>query len=74
VWPRLYAARNLLDRGQLENGVHLAEEALALSPNDRQSAFACFLLADLYSRLGDPRRSAEFAEKGKTFAARAPAA
>ena len=74
VWPRLYGSRNLLDRGELANGVHLAEEALALSPNDRQSAFACFLLADLYSRLGDARRSEEFARKAKGFATRAGSA
>jgi tetratricopeptide (TPR) repeat protein len=46
----------------------------ALSPNDRQSAFACFLLADLYSRLGDARRSEEFARKAKGFATRAGSA
>jgi arylsulfatase A-like enzyme/Tfp pilus assembly protein PilF len=74
VWPRLYGSRNLLDRGDLANGVRLAEEALSLSPNDRQSAFACFLLADLYSRLGDTRRSEDFARKAKGFASRAGAA
>lgn len=67
-WPLLYGSRNLLDRGQqLEDGVRLAQDALALASNDRQAAFACFLLADLYSRLGDPRRATEFAEKARTF-------
>ena len=71
AWPRLYGSRNRLDAGRLEDGVRLAEEALTLSPNDRQSAFACFLLADLYSRMGDSTRSAEFAEKARAFAGRA---
>ena len=73
VWPLLYSSRNRLDAGRLEDGVRLAEEALTLGPSDRQSAFGCFLLADLYSRMGDTRRSAEFAEKARAFAARAGA-
>jgi tetratricopeptide (TPR) repeat protein len=71
VWPLLYGSRNRLDSGRLEEGVRLAEEALTLSPNDRQSAFACFLLADLYSRMGDTGRSAEFAARARVFAGRA---
>jgi hypothetical protein len=66
--PRLYRSRNLLDRGaDLVGAVRLAEEGLERADNDRQAAFACFLLADLYSRLGDPSRSSEFAEKGKAL-------
>ncbi|HEX4439073.1 MAG TPA: tetratricopeptide repeat protein, partial [Thermoanaerobaculia bacterium] len=71
VWPTVYGARNRLDSGQFEDGVRLAQDALKLSPSDRQSAFACFLLADLYNRLGDARRSAEFASKAQAFAGRA---
>jgi len=73
IWPLAYGSRNRLDSGRFDDGVRLAEDALNMSPNDRQSAFACFLLADLYSRKGDARRSAEFAERAKVFAGRAGA-
>ena len=66
-WPLLYGSRNLLDRQQLEDGIRLAEDALAVASTDRQTVFACFLLADLYSRIGDPRRAAEFAERARAL-------
>ncbi|HTO75822.1 MAG TPA: sulfatase-like hydrolase/transferase [Thermoanaerobaculia bacterium] len=72
--PKLYAARNLLDRGQdFESAVRLAESGLELARNDREAAFGCFLLADLYNRLGDSARSEEFARRGQTLARSAPA-
>ena len=67
--PRLYRARGMLERSERpEDAVRLAESALELSADDRQKAFACFLLADLYSRLGETGRSADFAARGKAFA------
>jgi len=72
--PKLYGARNLLDRGRdLESAVRLAESGLELAGSDRESAFGCFLLADLYNRLGDSARSDEFARRGKALARSAEA-
>ena len=72
--PRLYAARNLLDRGQdFESAVRLAESGLELARNDREAAFGCLLLADLYNRLGDSARSEEFARRGQALARSAAA-
>jgi arylsulfatase A-like enzyme/uncharacterized protein HemY len=67
--PRLYRSRNLLDRAEdLQDAVELAESGLELASTDRQKAFACLLLADLFDRLGDPGRSHQFAERGKALA------
>jgi arylsulfatase A-like enzyme/Tfp pilus assembly protein PilF len=67
--PRLYQSRNLLDRAEdLQDAVELAESGLELASTDRQKAFACLLLADLFDRLGDPGRSHQFAERGKALA------
>ena len=67
--PRLYGARNLLDRGKdYEAAVRLAEAGLGLAGNDREAAFGNLLLADLYNRLGDRARSEEFARRGQALA------
>ena len=69
AYPKLYRARGMLARGErLQEAVSLAQSALDEALDDRQKAFACFLLADLYSRAGDGPRSAAFAAKGKEFA------
>ena len=67
--PLLYGARNLLDRGRdFQDAIRLAESGLELANDDRESAFGCFLLADLYNRLGDAARSEEFARRGQALA------
>jgi tetratricopeptide (TPR) repeat protein len=72
--PKLYGARNLLDRGQdFESAVGLAQSGLELARNGREAAFGCLLLADLYNRLGDTARSEEFARRGQALARSASA-
>ncbi len=69
TYPCLYRSRNLLDRREdLPGAVRLAEQGLERASDDRQAAFALFLLADLYDRLGDPERSSDFARRGKALA------
>jgi hypothetical protein len=66
AYPRLYLARGLLMRGErLDEALPLALSALGDAVNDRQKAFACFLLADLYNRIGNAASSEEFAARGK---------
>jgi arylsulfatase A-like enzyme/lipopolysaccharide biosynthesis regulator YciM len=73
TYPCLYRARNLLDRSEdLPGAVRLAEQGLERASDDRQAAFAFFLLADLYDRLGEPARSSEFARRGKALASGSP--
>jgi Tfp pilus assembly protein PilF len=66
----LYLSRNYLDRGQdLPTAAQLAHKAIELEPSPADRAFAFFLLADIYNRLGDPARSGEYAAKGRLAAA-----
>jgi arylsulfatase A-like enzyme/predicted Zn-dependent protease len=66
----LYLSKNYLDRRRnLETAAELARAALELEPAPPDRAFAFFLLADIYNRLGDPARSGEYAEKGRLAAA-----
>ena len=62
----LYLARNLLDRGiELSEGIRLAERALEMRPDPAEAALACYVLADLYSRTGEPSLSRDFAARGR---------
>ncbi len=64
--PYLYVARNLLaGGGDLDRAVLAARFGLERATSRREEAFAYFLLADLYSRLGDPNQSREFARRGR---------
>ena len=65
--PYLYTALNLLASGRnLDRAVQAAEFGLARASTPREEAFAYFLLADLYSRLGDGSKSREFAQRGRS--------
>ncbi len=73
VPPYLSLARLYLDGGSRFNeGIDLATKALSLQPQGDDLALGCFLLADLYNRVGDGRRSLEYARKGEQ-ASRRPA-
>jgi arylsulfatase A-like enzyme/Flp pilus assembly protein TadD len=70
--PYLYTALSLLASGRnLDRAVQAAELGLARASIPREQAFAYFLLADLYSRLGDGAKSREYARLGRS--ARPPA-
>ncbi len=64
--PALYLARNLLDRGiELSEGIRLAKLSLEMRPDPAEAALACYVLADLYSRTGEPSLSRDFAARGR---------
>ncbi len=66
-----YLARINLNRGEkFEESVDLVLKGLALEPAKSELPLGYFLLADLYNRLGDAVRSAEFARKGEEATAR----
>jgi tetratricopeptide (TPR) repeat protein len=61
-----YLARLYLNRGlDLQEAVRLTQRGLELGPDPKEVPLGYFLLADLYSRLGDKARSAEYARKGQ---------
>ena len=66
--PYLYTALNLLASGRhLDRAVQAAEFGLARATTPREEAFAYFLLADLYNRLGDAPKSREFASRARSI-------
>jgi tetratricopeptide (TPR) repeat protein len=61
-----YLARLYLNRGRdFEEAVRLTNRGLELRPDPKELPLGYFLLADLYSRLGDQARSSEYARKGQ---------
>lgn len=64
-----YLARIFLNRGEnYEEAVRLVKKGIELRPEPRELPLGYFLLADLYSRLGQPSLSAEYARKGQELA------
>ena len=64
--PYLYLARLQLNRGQDYRGaVELVKKAIGLRPDRSNLALAYFLLADLYSRLGEQADSNRYARLGQ---------
>ncbi|MBM3284516.1 MAG: tetratricopeptide repeat protein [Candidatus Aminicenantes bacterium] len=64
-----YLARICLNRGEnYEEAVRLARKGIDLRPEPKELPLGYFLLADLYSRLGEPALSAEYARKGRELA------
>jgi len=69
-----YLARIHLRRGvNYEEAVALVEKGIELRPAPSDLPLGYFLLADLYNRLGDEARSAEYARKGQAAAEAAKA-
>lgn len=64
-----YLARIYLNRGErFDEAVSLVEKGIELKPDKKDLPLGYFLLADLYSRLGYPGKSLEYAQKGKKLA------
>ena len=64
-----YLARILMNRGErYDEAVSLVEKGIELKPADKDLPLGYFLLADLYSRLGQNAKSEEYASKGKALA------
>ncbi len=64
-----YLARLYLNRNTAyEEAIRLAERGIELRPDPKNLPLGYFLLADLYSRLGDRERSSEYARKGQELA------
>ena len=64
-----YLARMFLNRGErYAEAVSLAKKGLDLGPDPGEAPLGYFLLADLYNRLGDASKSADFARKGQAAA------
>jgi arylsulfatase A-like enzyme/Tfp pilus assembly protein PilF len=66
-----YLARIDLNRNQnLEEAVILVKKGIELKPEKEELPLGFFLLADLYSRLGQESLSQEYAAKGRDLAAK----
>ena len=66
-----YLAKNLMDRGErLPEALRLAREGLERGPSGTDLSLGHLLLADLYSRLGEPGLSLRHAQKGRASASR----
>ena len=64
-----YLARIYLNRGeQYSEAIDLVEKGIELNPGEEELPLGYFLLADLYSRLGDGAKSLEYARKGRELA------
>ena len=64
-----YLARIYLNSGRdLEEAIRLTNRGIELRPETKDLPLGYFLLADLYSRLGDTPRSSEYARKGQELA------
>jgi arylsulfatase A-like enzyme/Tfp pilus assembly protein PilF len=64
-----YLARILLNRGEnLQEAIALSKKGLELGPDPGEAPLGYFLLADLYNRMGDRVKSAEYARKGQAAA------
>lgn len=64
-----YLARIYLNRGEkYPEAIELVEKAIELKPEESELPLGYFLLADLYSRLGNTTKSQEFAQKGRALA------
>jgi len=61
-----YLARIFLNRGEKYNeAVSLIDKGIELKPKKEDLPLGYFLLADLYNRMGDYAKSAEYVRKGK---------
>jgi arylsulfatase A-like enzyme/predicted Zn-dependent protease len=64
-----YLARLYLNRGTAyDEAIRLTEKGIELRPEPKDLPLGYFLLADIYSRLGDPGRASEYARKGQELA------
>jgi arylsulfatase A-like enzyme/predicted Zn-dependent protease len=65
-----YLARLYLNQGRdFEEAIRLTKRGIELRPDPKELPLGYFLLADLYSRIGDAANSAAYARKGQELAA-----
>jgi arylsulfatase A-like enzyme/predicted Zn-dependent protease len=63
-----YLGRLYLNRGaDFEEAIRLVQKGLALKPETKELPLGYFLLADLYNRLGDNARAADYARRGQAL-------
>jgi tetratricopeptide (TPR) repeat protein len=63
-----YLARIYMNRGErFDEAISLVEKGIALKPAKKDLPLGYFLLADLCSRLGQQRKSEEYARQGRTL-------
>jgi len=63
-----YLARIYMNRGErFDEAISLVEKGIALKPAKKDLPLGYFLLADLYSRLGQQRKSEEYARQGRAL-------
>jgi arylsulfatase A-like enzyme/lipopolysaccharide biosynthesis regulator YciM len=63
-----YLARIYLNRGErFDEAVSLAKKGVELKPAKKDLPLGYFLLADLYNRLGQQRKSEEYARQGRAL-------
>lgn len=66
-----YLARLYLNRGRdFEEAIRLVRTGLELSPDAQDRPLGYFLLADLYNRVGDNARAADYARRGQALTRR----
>jgi tetratricopeptide (TPR) repeat protein len=64
-----YLARISLNKGEnYEEAIALVKKGIELNPEPGELPFGYFLLADLYSRLGNSALSAQYVRKGQELA------
>ena len=64
-----YLGRLYLNRGaDFEEAIRLVQKGIALKPETKELPLGYFLLADLYNRLGDNARAADYARRGQALA------
>jgi arylsulfatase A-like enzyme/predicted Zn-dependent protease len=63
-----YLARIYMNRGErYDEAISLVEKGIELKPTKKDLPLGYFLLADLYSRLGQQRKSEEYARQGQAL-------
>ena len=63
-----YLARIYMNRGErYDEAIALVEKGIELKPDKKDLPLGYFLLADLYSRLGQQRKSEEYARQGQAL-------
>jgi hypothetical protein len=58
---RIYLERN----ERYREAITMVEHAIEKPLENVELALGCFLLADLYNRIGDQRRAGEYARRGR---------
>ncbi len=69
--PYFMIAKHLFDSGgDLAEAADLCRRGITLEPTDKYTAFGHFILADIFTRRGEPSRAAEHLARGREIMAR----